>query len=650
MSCEKVVAFVNKKIYYLAPYEEMITLAKEVLREYRNIEIIHGLLSQGLRKAMELEKMGMADVFIARGGTANLLKSAGIVSPLVEMQISIFDVIRAAMEARSIDRRIGLVGFPGMFCQLDVVESTLDVSFEVLPLQVEEDIDGAFEVIRQKQLNVLVGGVICCKEAARRGIPSFLIKTGKEAILSAGLEALRLSDIKRREEAGNRQIRAIMDCANEGIMTIDPQGKVAICNQAAADIIGLKPYEIIGRQASEFGDDKAIQEVIRSKEMKLGVMMQMNQAQVLTNNVPITLGNEVAGAVSTFQDVTKILEYEEVIREELRPRSNTARYGFEDMAGNSQVIRQVLEKAKKYARSDANVLILGETGTGKEMVAQAIHQESRRREGPFVAVNCAALPSTLLESELFGYEEGAFTGAKRGGRKGLFCEADGGTIFLDEISEISLSLQMQLLRVLQEKEVRPVGGSRMQSVKVRVIAASNRDLKELARQGCFRQDLFYRLNVLHLQLPPLRHRLEDLDNLITAMEGKLSGRTVGQPGLMERLSPKAFQRLTAYDWPGNIRELENIVERLLLYATLYKELDVQVLDLVMENSQDHTRVHADGEKVTLTGTLKDMERQIIGKVLEEEGGSATQAAKRLKTSRTTIWRNARESQGGLHHD
>ncbi|MEN1761995.1 sigma 54-interacting transcriptional regulator [Anoxynatronum sibiricum] len=640
----------NRKIYYLAPYEEMISLAKEVLREYRDIEIIHGLLSQGLQKAMELERRGMADVFIARGGTANLLKSQGIKSPIVEMQISIFDVIRAAMEARQVDQRIGLVGFPGMFCQLDVVEATLNVTFEVLPLQVEEDIEGAFDLIQQKQMNVLVGGVICCKEAAHRGIPSFLIKTGKEAILSAGLEALRLSEIKRREESENQQIHAIMDCANEGIMTVDPQGRVAICNRAAAEIIGLKPYEIIGRSASEFSDHNVIQEVMKSKQMKLGMMTKMNQAQVLTNHVPILLGEEVAGVVSTFQNVTKILEYEEMIREELRPRSNAARYTFDDITGNSQIIRQTMEKARKYARSDASVLILGESGTGKEMMAQAIHQKSRHREGPFVAVNCAALPATLLESELFGYEEGAFTGARKGGQKGLFCQADGGTIFLDEISEIPPNLQMQLLRVLQEKEVRPVGGSRLQPVKVRVIAASNRDLKTMAREGHFRQDLYYRLNVLHLQLPPLRHRLEDMKALLTAMEKKRSSRTVTGPSLTERLSSGAIRRLKDYDWPGNIRELENMVERLLLYAPQDSEIDDQLLSLVMETPQVASHALSSSEMIQLTGTLKDMERQIICTVLEREGGSATQAAKRLGTSRTNIWRSVKENQEGVLHE
>jgi propionate catabolism operon transcriptional regulator len=307
--------------------------------------------------------------------------------------------------------------------------------------------------------------------------------------------------------------------------------------------------------------------------------------------------------------------------------------------------------ALSCARSRATVLILGESGTGKELVAQGIHMASERRELPFVAVNCAAVSETLLESELFGYEEGAFTGARRGGKIGLFEAAHKGTIFLDEVGEMPLSLQSRLLRVLQEREVLRVGATEPTPVNVRVIAATHRNLLRHVEEGSFRQDLFYRLNILRIDMPPLRDRLDDLPELVRALHHKVCTRLDLDPARTEAIATALIAQAPSYHWPGNVRELENLVERLVAYADPHAAPYAKDDDNVSPDAA-RTFVHtvapelflAEGptEPADAPSSLKahqaQRERAEIQRVLDECGGDRTLASQRLGISRTTLWR------------
>ena len=333
--------------------------------------------------------------------------------------------------------------------------------------------------------------------------------------------------------------------------------------------------------------------------------------------------------------VGKALDERGLRREVARLRSEVARpYRFDNIIGKSQAMQDVFALVRRLAGSTANVLITGESGTGKELVAKAIHYNSPRAKRPFVAVNCAAIPDTLLESELFGYKRGAFTDA-RTDRAGLFVEADGGTLFLDEIGDLSPALQAKLLRAIQEREIRPLGAARSEKVDVRVLSATNRDLEQLMREGSFREDLFYRLNVIQVSLPPLRDRPEDILLLAEHFLGEARARTGKQ---VRGFAQSALKLLYQHGWPGNVRELENVVER----AVALTEATELTVDDLPPQVRDRRPVDLLSGALARSISLADLEREYIFRVLQAEGGNKTRAAQRLGLDRKTLYRKLEE--------
>ena len=311
------------------------------------------------------------------------------------------------------------------------------------------------------------------------------------------------------------------------------------------------------------------------------------------------------------------------------------RYSFQNIVGSSAKMRAIFETISHVSNLPANVLILGESGTGKELVARAIHQASTRAQGPFVALNCAAIPETLLESELFGYVRGAFTDARKD-RRGLFQEANGGVLFLDEISEIPVNLQAKLLRAIQEKEVRPLGANQAEKIDSRVVSASNRDLESMVREGRFRQDLYYRLNVICIDLPPLRERSEDIVPIANYFIEKFSQQTKRE---VEGIEPDAFRALMAYRWPGNVRELEHTIERAVLMG---HGPQVTLQDLPPQIAQQHSTAMPIADALSKGYTLRALEKEYIAQVIENTHGNKSEAAKILGVDRTTLYRKLEE--------
>ncbi|CUS98230.1 sigma-54-dependent transcriptional regulator [Candidatus Chrysopegis kryptomonas] len=311
------------------------------------------------------------------------------------------------------------------------------------------------------------------------------------------------------------------------------------------------------------------------------------------------------------------------------------KYSFGNIIGKSPQMQKVFQLIKQVANTNSNVIIYGKSGTGKELVAKAIHYNSPRRDKPFVAVNCSAIPESLLESELFGHEKGAFTGAVSS-RKGLFEEANGGTIFLDEVGDMSLAMQAKLLRVLEDKEIRAVGSDKPKKVDVRVIAATHKDLEKAVKEGTFREDLFYRLNVIPIYLPELRERVEDIPLLVEYFLKKY-GEEAGRPNI--KISREALACLMKYSWPGNVRELENLIERLVVLSTSDEikvdDLPPHIRVCKAENIVEELTL---GEKIT----LEELEKRYILKVLRETGWHKSNAAKILGIDRRTLYRKIEE--------
>jgi PAS domain S-box-containing protein len=452
---------------------------------------------------------------------------------------------------------------------------------------------------------------------------------------------LMMGLIERHEELRSlardvERLSAIMDAAQEGIEVANLDGTICYVNKAFSWITKVKAEKRIGRNVFDISPSGALAEVLRTGKPVFGKLNHvMNTGvEVLSSASPLVVDGKKEGAVVIFRDVSDIRKMgqrlgasREVIRnlQEEISQLATAQYSFEDMIGRSQGMLKQIQIAKQAAKDASTILVTGESGTGKELLSHALHAAGPRADAPFVKVDCASIPANLLESILFGFEKGAFTGALKS-KMGKFELADGGTIFLDEIGELDISLQAKLLRVLQEREVERIGGSYPIKVDVRVIAATNRNLLEAVNQGTFRQDLYYRLNIINLELPPLRKRIEDIPLLSNDILTKKNYQYKKEC----RLNEESMAILQNYDWPGNVRELENVIERAVLLSD-EGAINPELIQSFLEG----------GRGLTKTGkTLKELELMAIQEALNTWGWSLEgkkKAAQSLGISLATLY-------------
>lgn len=439
--------------------------------------------------------------------------------------------------------------------------------------------------------------------------------------------------VKELEE----HIGTILNSAQEGIQVVNNSGKVIYVNDSFCRITKLIREERLGQNIFDVSPKGALAEVLRTKEPVFGKVniIKGKQIEVLSNASPVMVEGEMRGAVVVFRDISdirrmaqKLEESKEVINYLKEEINNLVapKYSFADLIGNNERFLKCIKIARQAADNLSTVLITGESGTGKELFAHAIHKEGSRADGPFIKVNCAAIPETLLESELFGYEKGAFTGATKA-KMGKFELANGGTIFLDEIGDMNIVLQAKLLRVLQEKEVERLGSNRPQKIDVRIVAATNQNLLKHVEQGLFRRDLYYRLNVINVDIPPLRDRKDDVLLLAQHIIQKLNKRH----GKECVLSQKGLTLLARYDWPGNVRELENLLER----AVILSEGKVISIELV-QSYFSASSLHETEEILSLA----EMEKRLIKKALDVYGrdlAGKKEVAKKLKISLATLY-------------
>lgn len=435
-------------------------------------------------------------------------------------------------------------------------------------------------------------------------------------------------------------LSAIIQSTQDAISVVDESGFGILINPAYTRLTGLTEEDVLGKPATvDIAEGESMHlHVLKTGEQVRGVQMKVgpNKREVLVNVAPVMVEGQLKGSVGVIRDISELKKLSDELDEAKKLiRKLEAKYNFEDIIGTSGEMQMAIEQARIAAQTPATVLLRGESGTGKELFAHAIHNASVRKYNQFIRVNCAALSESLLESELFGYVEGAFTGALRGGKKGLFEEASGGTIFLDEIGELSPGMQAKILRVLQEKEILRVGSSKPVLVDVRVIAATNVDLEQAMREGGFRKDLYYRLNVLPIMIPPLRERITDLVPLCRRLIRRFNqeyGRHV------ESISESAMARMIEYDWPGNVRELENVLGRAIINMQFAESV---IQDRHLPELQQQ-RIAGDGApsaqhislpaQLPLAEVVEQVEREHIRKVLEITKGNKTKAASILAVS------------------
>ncbi len=429
-------------------------------------------------------------------------------------------------------------------------------------------------------------------------------------------------------------LQAIINSSEDAISVVDETGTNIMINPAYTRITGMNIEDVIGKPATvDISEGESMHlKVLKTKKPVRGVQMKVGpkRKDVIVNVAPILIEDSLKGSVAIIHDTTEIIKLTEELEKARKIiRTLEAKYTFDDIIGKSIEMNKAFVLAKKAAATSVTVLLRGESGTGKELFAHAIHNASERKFNQFVRVNCAAIPESLLESELFGYEEGAFTGAKRGGKKGLFEEANGGTIFLDEIGELSLGTQAKLLRVLQEKEIVRVGGSSSITINVRVIAATNVDLEKAIIRGNFREDLFYRLNVYPIFIPPLRDRKLDIEHLTNNLIKKFN---IEYGRMVEGIAEKTLKELQNYNWPGNVRELENVIGRAMINMKYNDKiiLPEHLPTLITPKFESHL---IEGEDiVTLENAVSNFEKRYIEKILNLTEGNKTKTAKVLGIS------------------
>jgi PAS domain S-box-containing protein len=632
------------KIVVVAPDESLASLAMEVINElHENIEVYQGSYSKGLMHARRACKEG-ANIIISRGGTGALIKK-NLSIPTVNIEFTSYDVLKSISKAIKYSDIIGVVGSDDLASEykkvLPIIEDILSLKILTKTANNERDIEKSIEELHLEGCRVFIGGYTVMKTVEEGGLKGVLIETGKEAIAEAVNYAKGLMEVQIEEKEKAAILRSIIDFAYDGILGIDKKGLITVFNPVIQKITNVSYDNAIGKQVDDIVENTRMKQVLKTGAAELGEIQQIGNVSIVTNRVPIVVDGEVLGVVATFQEIEKIQKMESQIRKKLLAKGHVAKSIFDGIKGQSKKMRKTIEKAKLYAEVDSTVLIMGETGTGKELFAQSIHNYSLRADKPFVAVNCAALPENLLESELFGYVEGAFTGARKGGKTGLFELAHGGTIFLDEISEMTPSLQARFLRVLQEKEVVKIGDDKIIPIDVRVIAATNRNLHEYVEEGKFREDLFYRLCVLRLDIPPLRERKEDVYELVLYFID-LKSKTLNKK--VPKISPKIMEKLVNYDWPGNVRQLENLIERCIVISN-EKEINDEILSEALFRTPAYKTIieqRNDDEIPDNSGVLKNIEYDTIKKVLQETNGNRKLAAEKLGISVTTLWRRLKK--------
>ncbi len=434
-------------------------------------------------------------------------------------------------------------------------------------------------------------------------------------------------------------LETMLAAPDELIVVVNKNGYIENMSQAYGDFLGIQVQNAIGRHVTEVIENTRMDIVVKTGVPETGETQDIHGEKMIATRIPIRKNGMVIGAygrvlvrntreLHMLHDKLSSIEMELNMYKRTFEKINTAKYTADDIIGDCSIMQDLKDSVRKVAKTNSNVLIMGESGTGKELFAHSIHAGSMRRKAPFVCVNCGSIPEQLIESELFGYEEGAFTGARKGGKIGLFPAAHGGTIFLDEIGELPLPMQVRLLRVLQDREIQRVGSNVREKVNVRVVAATNRNLYQMVKKGEFRSDLYYRLNVVTLHLPLLRERKEDLPLLIRMILSKISKKE--NLGAIE-ISREAMDHLLRYDWPGNVRELENVLERAINFTDAGEKIKAKNLPERITGSMVSQTV------MPLKELMENTEKDAIKDALLRCRNCKAKAANELGISRTTLY-------------
>lgn len=644
------------------------------------------------RLLIEAQNEGV-DALVCRGSTELILKASrlNVSVPIIPVQFlgsSTFSLLGDVRQKHPEEfdhpvTKAAIFSHRPVILDIKTIRFLLNLELDNVVLQ-RTDAAYVREQIRRVKaagIHFIMAGPRTCELAKEEGINAYFSPDVDEyeSIYRTFEQAIILVENMAAQKERSRALETIMDYSFEATLQLDTDGRVMFCNSVAEEILKAGKGELLGKSIWEKIpelDQRTMEMVLRGGENIYGSVLQVNECIAAVNVTPYVKQGTVSGAIVHLSQKEQLEKLEGQIKQEIYSKGLVAKYHFSDILGESDEMEECKYRARQFAKHHANILIFGESGTGKELFAQSIHNHSTRKNQPFVAVNCGALPVNLLESELFGYVGGAFTGAARQGKKGLLELADKGTIFLDEISEMDLQGQVRLLRVLEERVINKVGDDRVIPVDVRIIAASNKNLRSLVTEGKFREDLYYRLNVLTLNIPPLRKRQGDvrlLADYFLRRYGKENSKEVS-------LTPGAYELIARYPWSGNVRQLRNFCERLVIISNRKKidrEMVYRQLAEVYQEEPEALRGIAPGEKAmhagegvqadegTTSGGAQADERRASGRARVDErptsggaqaadecgrivqalnacSGNRGKAAQMLGIARSSLWRKMKQ--------
>lgn len=572
-------------------------------------------------------------IIITRGKNLGLLRQ-NINTILIDVRYTYEDVYFSLKKAKQYSNKIAYIGFDLAYNVALKFKNISKENFLLIKPKSVSDIDQIVKKYSDDGIEVFIGGITVAGAAKKYGVKNVMIKVDEISLEIALNEALSFLNFEFERKKNYETIKQILNSTTEGIIGIDQYFQISYINNRAKKFITDKNNNILINQIVNL---PVIRSTINNGTANYNELIEIGNNTFVLGCRPLKINNKIFGAVVSIQKSDYVQSAEKEIRKKLTAKGLIAKKNFSDIIGESKTLTATIEKAKKFAKSDSTILITGPSGSGKEIFAQSIHNYSNRCYEPFVAINCAALPKSILESELFGYVKGAFTGARPEGKVGMFELAHNGTVFLDEIGETSQDIQVKLLRVIQEKEIIRIGDDKVVPVDVRIISATNKNLLEKIEKNKFREDLYYRLCVLELRLPSLDERKEDIPLLVKHF---ISNKA---PDI--NITNEALIILSSLSYKGNIRHLQNIVERLIVMCEnniIDDYLVSQVLDLKSNNLDKNFLRPSYEEQNDITSKIVKTENQLIKDTLKKYDGNKTKTAKELGISYTTLWRRLKK--------
>ncbi len=565
-------------------------------------------------------------IFIARGRNVTLLRN-NLSVPIINVQYTYEDVYNTIARADCIHENIALVGFDEAYDMMIKFREISGYNVQVIGPKSVDNIEYDISNFIKPNTEVLVGGISVKRVADIYNLKHIMLDVDINSLKIAVNSALNILSTNYEKDKHIQTILTTINGITEAIINFNNNGEIIFLNNLAKKIF------------KEYSDDEIRKTLVSSIEENVifskgdpifDKVLSINDKNYIVNLKPVIYQNQVQSVIAIIYNANYIQEGEKQLRIKFNTKGYIAKNSFNNIIGESKILKDEIAKAKKYAKTNNAILISGETGTGKEIFAQSIHNSSTRADEPFVAINCAALPDSILESELFGYAKGAFTGANKEGKMGIFELAHNGTVFLDEIGEMNINIQAKILRVLQEKEISRLGDNKVIPIDVRIISATNKNLHDLIEEKKFREDLYYRLAVLELNIPPLNQRLDDIPYLVDYY--------INKNNYNVSFSNEAIQLLCSGKYNGNIRQLFNILERAIVLSDsnnisandLRNIVDVKSLNLIsIENS-------------SLKNSNYDYEKNKIKSILDKNSGNRKKTAEELNISLTTLWRKIRK--------